>query len=152
MLTPFVWVLVGVFSRLVVASNASAVRARAATPAEDTKGRRKEGQFQLCVLCVFVVKSIRGHWKCFTNSILHGRNSGSYYHTLEHEDEHEHYKDEAGLVGEERLTNGFVWITVTHSDRIDGKRLAIQRIVSYRDYSTDTRSALGFLESGKRDH
>jgi hypothetical protein len=81
MLTPFAWVLVGVFSRLAVASNASAVRPRAATPTEDTEGRRKEGQFQLCVLCVFVVKSIRGDWKCFTNRMLGGCDSGSYYQT-----------------------------------------------------------------------
>jgi hypothetical protein len=89
MLTPFVRVLVGVFSWLVLASNASAVRPGAATPAEDTKARRKEGQFQLCVLCVFVVKFIRGDWKCFTNSALRGCDSGSYYHTLEDEDEDE---------------------------------------------------------------
>ena len=26
----------------------------------------------------------------------------------------------SGTVGEEHLTNGFVWITVTHGDRVDG--------------------------------
>jgi hypothetical protein len=113
-----------------------------------------------------VVKSIRGDWKCFRNSALRGCDSGSYYHTLEHEHSLPDVAfaaiwlaalpvSEVGkraLAGEEHLTNGFVWITVTHGDRVDGKCLAIQRIVSYRDYCADTCSALGFLRSGKRDH
>jgi len=93
MLTPFVWVLLGVFSRLAVASSASP---------EGIGNASRTVPYAGAIRVVTIT--------------LSSTSTGT--------------RTKRALAGEEHLTNGFVWITVAHGDRVDGKCLTIQRIVS----------------------